>query len=302
MTNSPTPTGTDTFTPTMAVTISTVESMTYTPTSTETDTLTPTATATMMHEEYTLTIDIEGSGSVIKAPEQATYHYADVVRLTAVPNLGWRFGNWSPNVVDGNITINADTTVTATFIQNLHSISLYTGWNLVSFNLHPTDTAITSVLSSISGNYDLVYAWDATGAHSSSGNWMMYDPDVPPFVNSLADLDETMGFWINMTSADTLDITGTVPVATSINLSTNAGGWNLIAYPSGVNRAMPAALSDNGIGTDFSLVYAYHANVSSPWMLFDLGAPPFVNSLTELAPGWGYWVKVSADNTWNVGY
>ena len=43
-----------------------------------------------------------------------------------------------------------------------HSISLVPGWNLVSFNVHPTDTAIAAVLSSIAGNYNLVYAWDAT--------------------------------------------------------------------------------------------------------------------------------------------
>ena len=69
-----------------------------------------------------------------------------------------------------------------------------------------------------------------------------------------------MGFWIHMTAADTLEVTGTVPVTTNIDLSVNAGGWNLVAYPSGVNRPLPDALSDNGVGTDFSLVYAYHAN------------------------------------------
>ena len=41
-----------------------------------------------------------------------------------------------------------------------------TGWNLASFNLQPPDTDITTVLSSLSGSYDLVYAWDASGAHS----------------------------------------------------------------------------------------------------------------------------------------
>ena len=57
-----------------------------------------------------------------------------------------------------------------------HSISLVPGWNLVSFNVHPTNTDIAAVLSNIAGNYDLVYAWDATGANSASGNWMKYAP------------------------------------------------------------------------------------------------------------------------------
>ena len=88
---------------------------------------------------------------------------------------------------------------------------------------------------------------------------MKYSPSAPGYANSLTNLNETMGFWIHMTAADTLDVTGIVPVTTSVSLSTNAGGWNLVAYPASVNRALPAALSDNGAGTDFSLVYAYHA-------------------------------------------
>ena len=121
------------------------------------------------------------------------------------------------------------------------------GWNLVSFNVHPADTTVASVLASLSGSYDLVYAWDASGAHSSGGNWMKYAPSAPAYANSLTNLNETMGFWIHMTAADTLDVSGIVPVTTSVSLSTNAGGWNLVAYPASVNRALPAALSGNGV-------------------------------------------------------
>ncbi|MBI5965683.1 MAG: hypothetical protein HY863_19575, partial [Chloroflexi bacterium] len=172
-------------------------------------------------------------------------------------------------------------------------------WNLISFSLNPENTDVATVLSSIDGNYDLIYAWDAS---SASDNWLMYDPNVPPFLNSLDHLDGTMGFWIHMTAADTLEVTGIVPVTTNINLYTNAGGWNLVAYPSGVNRSLPEALSDHGVGTDFSLVYAYYANDAVPWKLFDMNLPPFLNDLNELTPGWGYWVKVSVNHTWTVRY
>jgi hypothetical protein len=184
-----------------------------------------------------------------------------------------------------------------------HNITLVPGWNLVSFNLHPTNTNIANVLSSLVGNYDLVYAWDATGAHSTSGNWMKYSPTAPPYSNSLINLDETMGFWIHVTSADTLDVVGSVPVTTNIAISNNAGGWNLVAYPSAEDGALPAALVDHGVGTDFSIVYAYHANdTADPWKLFGRTVPAWANDLTELEPGWGYWVKVTADHTWDVEY
>lgn len=182
------------------------------------------------------------------------------------------------------------------------SITLTPGWNMVSFSIHPLNTDITNVLSSVSGNYDLVYAWDATGAHSGSGNWLKHD-NIPVSPDSLTTLDETTGFWIHMTTADTLEIVGTMPISTSITLWDNTGGWNLVGYPSAINRSLPAALQNNGVGTDFSLVYAYHNNdVIDPWKLFDITAPPFVNDLSQVSPGWGYWVKVSTDHTWVIPY
>ena len=193
-------------------------------------------------------------------------------------------------------------TVTVNEVAVTHSFSLAPGWNLVSFDLHPMNTGIVSVLSSIAGNYDLVYGWDAAGGHPSSGNWMKYDPTAP-FGNSLSSLDETMGFWIRMTVADTLDVVGAeVPVTTDIALFDNVGGWNLVAYPAAGNGALPDVLRDHGVGTDFTLVYGYHADdLADQWKKYDPGQL-FGNDLTAMTPGWGYWVKVSADNIWVVNY
>ena len=167
------------------------------------------------------------------------------------------------------------------------------GWNLVSIDVHPTNTDIVSVLESIAGSYDLVYAWDAT-----SGLWVKYAPNVG-YGNTLTTLDETMGFWVRMTSLDMLVLSGTQPVATDIALHT---GWNLVGFPARVASPLPDALSLHGVGADFTLVYSYHAaDVADAWKRFD-PATPIGNDLTEMAPGWGYWVQVTADHTWNVPY
>jgi hypothetical protein len=130
---------------------------------------------------------------------------------------------------------------------------------LVSFNLNPASTSITDFLSSIASKYSLVYSWDATGAHSGSANWMRYAPGIPG--NTLSTLDVNQGFWIRMTSADTLVVTETVPTTTNISLLTGAGGWNLVGHPSAVNRSLPVAFTSFGVpSTDFSLIYVYHAN------------------------------------------
>jgi hypothetical protein len=178
-----------------------------------------------------------------------------------------------------------------------HSLPLVPGWNLVSLPLHPFSTAILDVLASLAGNYDLVYAWDASGGHVGAGNWMRYAPGIPG--NTLATLDETQGFWIRMTSDDMLEITGFAHTTTNISLSTTASDWNLVGYPSIVNRNMPEALTAHGV-TDYSLVYAYHTDDSDTWKRYAPGVPG--NDLLELVPGWGYWIKVGTTSTWDVEY
>ena len=184
-----------------------------------------------------------------------------------------------------------------------HSINLVPGWNLVSFNLNPVSTDISDVLDSISGLYDLVYAWDATGASSGSGNWKMYDPEVV-IPQTLTVLTNGMGFWIHMTEAGTLEVSGTTPTTTNVSLLTNAGGWNLVGYSSAGSEALPGALTNHGVGSSaYSLVYAYHAeDEDDEWKMFDPLAPLYANDLTDLGPGWGYWINVSSSATWNVGY
>jgi hypothetical protein len=125
-------------------------------------------------------------------------------------------------------TTNYYGTQTATLvILGKHNISLLSGWNLVSFAVNPSSTAIANVLDSIDGHYDMVYAWDASGAHSGAGNWMKYVPGAG-FGNTLSTLDAKAGFWIHMTTADTLEVVGAVPETTDISIQTGAGGWNLI--------------------------------------------------------------------------
>jgi len=320
-THTPTATDTPTDTPTLVPPTDTPTNTPVPPTDTPTATNTPTDTPTVTNTPtYTptstpVTFTISGNAGVAGA----TLSFTDGTPKTASADGSGDYTltvsyNWSGSVTPsqtGFAFIPASRTYTNVLASmtgedyvatTTHGISLMPGWNLVSFNLHPVDTDTAAVLSSISGQYSLVYAWDASGGHPGSGNWMKYDP-AQGFGNTLVDLDETMAFWIHMTSPAALDVVGTVPVTTDVALYDNAGGWNLVGYPSALNRPLPDALRDHGVGSSFSLVYAHHASdTGDPWKIFDPAAPGWANDLTELAPGWGYWVMVSGDPTWIVGY
>jgi uncharacterized repeat protein (TIGR02543 family) len=53
-----------------------------------------TITAIFDINTYTLTVNVSGSGSVAKFPDQVTYSYGTLVQLIATPAAGWKFTGW----------------------------------------------------------------------------------------------------------------------------------------------------------------------------------------------------------------
>lgn len=72
-------------------------------------------------QTYTLTVTTNGSGSVSLNPSGGSYSGGTIVQATASPSTGWKFTGWSGDYEgDDNpasIYMNADKTVTATFIE-----------------------------------------------------------------------------------------------------------------------------------------------------------------------------------------
>jgi hypothetical protein len=74
--------------------------------------------------QYQLTITSPVNGTVTPA-SGGWYDAGAVVTLTATPNSGYQFANWSANVSGNSVTMNAPQTVTATFVP-VGSISITT--------------------------------------------------------------------------------------------------------------------------------------------------------------------------------
>lgn len=82
-----------------------------------------TVTAAFTLEEYTLAV-LSANGTVTRSPDQATYHYDDVVRLTAIGAPGYSFVSWSGGALSYanplDFTILGSTTLTANFALRLY--------------------------------------------------------------------------------------------------------------------------------------------------------------------------------------
>jgi hypothetical protein len=76
-------------------------------------------TAHFTINQYTLTINTQGNGTVNKNPDYPTYPYGTIVTLTAIPDTGWTFDHWSGDLTGNqnptNITMNENKIINAYF-------------------------------------------------------------------------------------------------------------------------------------------------------------------------------------------
>jgi len=131
-------------------------------------------TATFTQQsQYTLAVNVVGSGSVAKNPDQASYNPGTVVTLTATPAAGWSFAGWSGDLSGSTnpqaITLNGNKVVTATFTQNQYSLAVnVVGSGSVAKNpdqaTYNTGTVVTLTATPAAGWSFAGWSGDLTGS------------------------------------------------------------------------------------------------------------------------------------------
>jgi len=157
-------------------------------------------------------------------------------------------------------------------------IALHEGWNLVSWN--STYSAPTEeVIAGIESDVDIILGFDGSG--------LTYDPELPQFSN-LRHMDYHSGYWFRMHHSATLTICGLpIPEGEAIGIQQ---GWNLVSYwPREITRT---EFGFSSILEHLILAYGFDEGIH----VWTPGAGWF-NSLQELVPGFGYWIKSSVPST-----
>lgn len=171
-------------------------------------------------------------------------------------------------------------------------LQLEPGWNLVSKPaLGSVETA--ALLSPIADMLDIAWGRDASVA--PDGLWLSYVPTAPPFLNSLLNIDEKMGFWLFLQEEADLHIDGQTPESTIITVY--GGRWNLLGYPSNTERPVAEVLS----GIQYEVICTFDVpDEQDPWKCFDPTVPAFLNDLQNLGPGKGYLMLATANGSYSV--
>jgi uncharacterized repeat protein (TIGR02543 family) len=127
-----------------------------------------TVTANFVAEEYSLTINVVGTGSVSKDPNKATYAYGESVELTAVAGSGWVFSGWggalSGVVNPETIEITEDTTITANFVEDVPGTIVYLG-DVGSGTIKQVGDTLTITTDAAVAGGDTIIITYATGPH-----------------------------------------------------------------------------------------------------------------------------------------
>jgi hypothetical protein len=97
-------------------------------------------TSTAGATSYTLTVSAQGSGTVTKNPTNSTYPPGVNVIVTATPNMGWYFANWSGDATGThnplNVTMNSSMVITGNFLPfPIYTLTLATnGQGMIALN------------------------------------------------------------------------------------------------------------------------------------------------------------------------
>jgi len=181
------------------------------------------------------------------------------------------------------VTIPVTLTVTESG-STTDQLTLHPGWNLISLDVIPNPANPETVFASLisANNLEII-----TGFQNQMG--VFFDPAGLPFLNTLTGLVPGEGYWVKVTNEATLSVTGEAISPTfGINLKT---GWILVAYWPAETTTPEAAFADLITASKLLLVTGYEQGGK----FYDPNGLPFLNTLTEIKNGFGYWVKVSED-------
>ncbi len=158
-------------------------------------------------------------------------------------------------------------------------IQLDEGAHLVSIPLELANTSIEHILQTL--DYDMAWFYNGSDALDP---WKSHNPYR--VTNDRTSINRSMGFWVSVSQDTNITLAGRVPTSTDILLR---AGWNLVGYPSFIERNVSVALS----GISYERVEGY---VDAPSQNLKL-----MSDTDLMRPCEGYWIKVNSETTWIIG-
>ncbi len=220
-------------------------------------------------------------GTVTKDPNQANYNYGTTVLLTASPNAGYTFTNWT----EGGIVVSTNPSYQVTLKSNRVIVANFTG-NAYTLNVTLNPVAGGTVAKSPNqATYNHGTVVQLTATPKSGYTFTSWSGDATGTTNPL---NVTMNANKNITANFTL--TPTVNLGTIVNYGAFGGNAGI------TNQGLNTVINNGGIGTTAAstLVTGFHDGITGDVYTetpLNVGnskggiftAPPFPGTATSFA-------------------
>jgi hypothetical protein len=208
---------------------------------------------------YTLTVVSQGSGTVTKNPTNSTYPSGVTVTVTAAPNAGWYFADWSGNATGTtnplNVIMNSNMVITGNFLP-------YTTYTLTLV----TNGQGAIVLNPAGGSYISNSVVTATATPAAGWVFTSWSGSTNSSINPLSltmngNISLT-GTFAQLAAFDLQPISVTNSVGSTANFTAHAVGSGPLSYQwYYINSPLAGATSNTLMLTNIQL-----ANAGNYWV------------------------------------
>jgi len=246
--------------------------------------------------QYTLTINTSGSGTVTKSPDKATYNSGESVQLTANPATGWTFSGWSGDAGGSDnpktITMDGNKTVIANFTINQITISGYVlepdgnmpvEGVLVDANSNSGSPDVNDAVTDVNGYYEVVVDYNWSGTVTPLKEGYTFEPNGISYGNVV--IDEVNDYTATLTTfaiAGYIRESDVITPISDVNICAENGGGPWTSRYGGntcltdMNGYYQVRVDYNWSGNVVPMKYAYtfdpnsryYQNVKEDWTMY----------------------------------
>ncbi len=159
------------------------------------------------------------------------------------------------------------------------TIPLYNGWNIMSFNVSPTDSNMLNIVQPLINSSELVKVIDEAGG-------IIQNIPGSGWLNTIGDMANTEGYYIKVNQNTQLDLTGLL-VATPFAIPLSPG-WNIMGYP--LNQSQDALSAVQPLIDSSLLVKVVD---ESGGFIQNIPGIGWINTIGNFNAGEGYYIKVT---------
>jgi hypothetical protein len=221
----------------------------------------PTVVSPVRHEQNQTASKLTATGTNLLWYQNAATGTGSAAAPTPNTSTTGTFNHYVSQTVNGCESNRSHIQVIVQFTEPTQTINLYTGWNLISFNVQPTNNTIQAIFA----NANISIVKNNDGFFLATQNAAF---------NSLTTIELGKAYLVYAQNPTTISVSGTQNTALQTHLRE---GWNMVGVPLTTQATITSKIQGTTIQAVKNFDGFYQTSGST-------------NSITNFVPGLGYYI------------